>query len=89
MKGGKQSEPSAGLPPLQQALLVSMFGGRVKITKDFNVENFKCQALKVWSQRAVPDAVANFLKEHAHGVPLPKPKEALLQLFCDTLGKMS
>ena len=66
-----------------------MFGGRLTIGKDFGAESFKSQLIKCWSQRAVPDAVGNFLKEHAPGVPLPKPKEARLQLFWETLVQLS
>ena len=89
-KAHASGDSKAEVPtPLQKALLASMFGGRLTIGKDFGAESFKSQLIKCWSQRAVPDAVGNFLKEHAPGVPLPKPKEARLQLFWETLVQLS
>ena len=67
---------ASGPTALQKALVSSLFGGRVQVNKVFDLASFKTQVLKVWSRRAIPEAVSAFLQEHASGIPVPWAKDA-------------
>ena len=75
--------------PLQVALLNSLFGGRTKAQHDSVLADFQIQVKANWSKRAVPDAIQQFLEEHApNGTAIPKPKDARCELFWKLLSEL-
>ena len=68
-------------------MLKTTFGGRVK-PKDNTYSEFEKEVLKLWTQRAIPDGLSNFITEQDPMLQVPRKKEDRTRLFWDTLRKM-
>ena len=78
------------LSPLQLALANSMFGGRVKLDATSVMGDFQTQCKAKWAQRAVPEALDQFLTDNLPSdQSIPKGKDARCALFWSTLSSLS
>ena len=80
-------EDADSLTPLQQYVLKATFGGRVK-PKGPKYGDFEKEVIKLWTQRAIPDGLSNFITEQDPTLQVPRKKEDRARLFWDTLRKM-
>ena len=93
-KAGAEEEPHGAAAPLtpvagtlsalQRVFVKSHFGGKISLTEG-TFEEFQTQIDKKWTQKAIPDGLNSFIKEHQPRIAVPKSKAERMRLFWSTL----
>ena len=88
-KTPKEDEPGkkgGPLSALQLAYLNSMSQGKVSLVHGEGYDEFHSRVVACWSNRAIVDALGDFIKQHAPaGTATPKPKVDRTKLFWELL----